>query len=95
MNKTFKVTIRNTETGKIYQEDVSSNEYILKEFEKKCFKLPFSCRNGCCTSCAVKIISGKLNQPESMGVSHALIDKGYSLLCVPKASEHFFLSQAL
>ncbi len=87
MIKTFKVTIRNKETGKTYQEDVSSNEYILKEFEKKGFKLSFSCRNGCCTSCAVKIISGKLNQPEAMGVSKALKDKGYALLCVAKATE--------
>ena len=87
MNNTIKVTIRNKETGKIYEEEVSSNEYILKEFEKKGFKLPFSCRNGCCTSCAVKITSGKLNQPEAMGVSQALKEKGYALLCVAKATE--------
>ena len=86
MNKTFKVTIINKETGKIYQEEVSSNEYILKEFEKRGFTLPFSCRNGCCTSCAVKIIAGKLQQPEAMGVSQFLKDKGYALLCVAKAT---------
>ena len=86
MNKTFKVTIINKETGKIYQEEVSSNEYILKEFEKRGFTLPFSCRNGCCTSCAVKIIAGKLQQPEAMGVSQVLKDKGYALLCVAKAT---------
>ena len=49
-------------------------------------KLAFSCRNGCCTSCAVKIISGTLQQPEAMGVSQALKDKGYALLCVAKAT---------
>ena len=87
MKKTFKVTIKNKETGKEYQEEVNNEEYILHQFEKKGFKLPFSCRNGCCTSCAVKIISGKLNQPEAMGVSQALKDKGYALLCVAKASE--------
>tara|TARA_Y100000991_G_scaffold197320_1_gene167705 strand:+ start:403 stop:777 length:375 start_codon:yes stop_codon:yes gene_type:complete len=87
LNKTYKVTIRNKETGKIYQEYVDSNEYILKEFEKKGLNLPFSCRNGCCTSCAVRIISGKLDQPEAMGVSQALKDKGYALLCVAKANE--------
>ena len=85
MNKTFKVTIKNKETGKVYQEEVGSDEYILKEFEKKGFRLPFSCRNGCCTSCAVKIISGKLRQPEAMGLSQALKGKGYALLCVAKA----------
>ncbi len=83
----YKVTIKNKVTGKIYQENVNENEYILKEFEKKGFKLPFSCRNGCCTSCAVKIISGKLDQPEAIGVSKELKDKCYALLCVAKAIE--------
>ena len=87
MNKTYKVTIRNKETGKIYQENISDQEYILKEFEKKGLRLPFSCRNGCCTSCAVKIVSGKLEQPEAMGVSQDLKDKGYALLCVAKVIE--------
>ena len=87
MKKTYKVTIRNIETGKIYQEDISNQDYILKEFEKKGFRLPFSCRNGCCTSCAVKIISGKLDQPEAMGVSQELKDQGYALLCVAKVIE--------
>ncbi len=87
MNKTYKVTIKNKETGKIYQENISDDDYILKEFEKKGLRLPFSCRNGCCTSCAVKIISGNLEQPEAMGVSQALKDKGYALLCVAKAIE--------
>ena len=56
------------------------------EVENKGLKLAFSCRNGCCTSCAVKIISGNLQQPEAMGVSQALKDKGYALLCVAKAT---------
>ena len=75
LNKTYKVTIKNKETGKEYQEEVGSDYYILREFEKKGYRLPFSCRNGCCTSCAVKIISGKLEQPKAMGVSQALKDK--------------------
>ena len=86
MKKTFTVTIKNKETGKVYQEQVNSDDYILKEFEKKGFKLAFSCRNGCCTSCAVKFKSGTVQQPEAMGVSQALKDKGYALLCVAKAT---------
>ena len=87
MKKTYKVTIKNKETGKIYQENVGDQDYILKEFEKKGLKLPFSCRNGCCTSCAVKILSGKLEQPEAMGVSQYLKDQGYALLCVARVIE--------
>ena len=86
MKKTFTVTIKNKETGKVYVEKVYSDVYILKEFEKKGFKLAFSCRNGCCTSCAVKKVSGTLLQPEAMGVSQALTDTGYALLCVAKAT---------
>ena len=87
MKKTYKVTIRNNETGKTYHEYVDKNEYILKEFEKKGFRLPFSCRNGCCTSCAVKILSGNVDQKEAIGLSQNLRDKGYALLCVAKAVE--------
>ena len=87
MPKTFRVTIKNKETGKVYKEQVNCDEYILREFEKKGFKLSFSCRNGCCTSCAVKIISGKVEQPEAMGVSQALKEEGYALLCVAKVIE--------
>ena len=56
------------------------------EVENKGYKLPFSCRNGCCTSCAVKIKTGTLQQPEAMGVSQVLKEKGYALLCVAKAT---------
>ena len=33
--------------------------------------LPFSCRNGCCTSCAVRVQSGELDQREAMGLSRS------------------------
>ena len=87
MKKNYKVTIRNNKTGEIFQEIVSNEEYILKQFENKGLELPFSCRNGCCTSCAVKIISGTVNQPEAMGISKELREKGYALLCVAYANE--------
>ena len=86
LKKTFTVTIKNNETGKVYQEQVSSDDYILKEFEKKGLRLSFSGRNGCCTICAVKVISGSLQQPEAMGVSQALKEQGYALLCVAKVT---------
>jgi len=45
-------------------------------------KLPFSCRNGACTTCAVRIRRGEVYQPEAMGLSQNLRDQGYALLCV-------------
>ncbi|XP_074573479.1 ferredoxin C 2, chloroplastic-like [Curcuma longa] len=37
---------------------------------------------GCCTSCAVRVKSGQIRQPEALGISAELKDKGYALLCV-------------
>ncbi|OVA13498.1 hypothetical protein BVC80_379g24 [Macleaya cordata] len=36
----------------------------------------------CCTSCAVRIKSGEIRQPEALGISAELKAKGYALLCV-------------
>lgn len=44
--------------------------------------IPSSCRNGCCTTCAVKIKSGEVDQQEALGLLKEMRDKGYALLCV-------------
>ncbi len=82
MNKLYTVTIRDRTSGKNYQVRVSEDQYILQTAEQQGAKLPFSCRNGACTSCAVKIISGEIDQPEAMGLSPKLKEQGYALLCV-------------
>jgi ferredoxin len=47
--------------------------------------LPFSCRNGCCTACAVRVLSGSIDQHEALGLSRELRSRGYGLLCVARA----------
>lgn len=44
--------------------------------------IPSSCRNGCCTTCAVKISSGEVDQKEALGLLKEMREKGYALLCV-------------
>ncbi len=82
MTKTHLVKVRDRTTGKEHIVEVPEDQYILQTAEKQDVNLPFLCRNGACTSCAVKIISGKLHQPEAMGLSPKLKDRGYALLCV-------------
>jgi ferredoxin len=82
MSKLHRVTIRDRRTQKTYQVEVPEDRYILHTAEKQNAILPFSCRNGACTACAVKIISGELEQPEAMGLSPKLKEDGYALLCV-------------
>lgn len=82
MSKLHRVTIRDRRTQKTYQVEVPEDRYILHTAEKQNAILPFSCRNGACTACAVKVISGELEQPEAMGLSPKLKEDGYALLCV-------------
>ncbi|XBI73956.1 hypothetical protein VPH35_067597 [Triticum aestivum] len=58
------------------------DQYILHTAEAQDITLPFACRHGCCTSCAVRIKSGQIRQPEALGISADLREQGYALLCV-------------
>ncbi len=86
MTKTHKITIHKRGENRSITLDVPDGEFILRFFESKGEKLPYSCRNGCCTTCAVKIIQGTLDQSLGIGLSKQMQDKGYALLCIAKAS---------
>lgn len=81
----YQVKIYDRRTGKHYQVSVPSDRYILHSAEHQGVELPFSCRNGACTACAVRVTSGQLAQPEAMGLSPQLQSQGYALLCVSYA----------
>ncbi len=82
MTRTHQIRIHNRQTDEFHTLSVPENAYILHSAEAQNYKLPFACRNGACTSCAVKILSGEIYQPEAMGLSPELQQKGYALLCV-------------
>uniref|UniRef100_A0ACD5XAK3 Uncharacterized protein n=1 Tax=Avena sativa TaxID=4498 RepID=A0ACD5XAK3_AVESA len=79
---THKVTVHNRERGVVHEFVVPQDQYILHTAEAQDITLPFACRHGCCTSCAVRIKSGQIRQPEALGISAELREKGYALLCV-------------
>lgn len=56
--------------------------YIMWEAEDQGYDLPYACRMGCCTACAVKVKEGSVYQPQALGVSDELKQKGYALMCV-------------
>lgn len=82
MTKTHIVKIFDPTIGRQYIVEVPEDQYILQTAEQQDANLPFLCRNGACTSCAVKVIAGELAQPEAMGLSPKLKERGYALLCV-------------
>ena len=83
--KKHTVTIHNRQSGRSVTFEVPEGEYILRSFESHGEQLPFSCRNGCCTTCAVKVISGQIDQSAGIGLSKEMRSKGYALLCIAKA----------
>jgi ferredoxin len=82
MVSTFPVRVRDRRTNTEYAFEIPADRYILETAEEQGVCLPFSCRNGACTACAVRVLAGELYQPEAMGLSPHLQREGYALLCV-------------
>jgi ferredoxin len=85
MTTYYQIEIYDRHTDTYRQARVPSDRYILHSAEEQGLELPFSCRNGACTACAVRVKSGHLEQPEAMGLSPQLQRQGYALLCVSYA----------
>ncbi|MFM1811851.1 MAG: Ferredoxin-2 [Cyanobacteriota bacterium] len=86
MTNNHPVTVHWRQEGRVITHQVPEGEYILRSFEQQGDPLPFSCRNGCCTACAVRVISGSIDQREALGLSRELRERGYGLLCVARAT---------
>ncbi|MEO1067791.1 MAG: 2Fe-2S iron-sulfur cluster-binding protein [Cyanobacteria bacterium J06638_6] len=86
--RTHTVTVHHRQTGRIYTAEIPADRYILQAAESQGIELPFACRNGACTTCAVRLLEGEVDQPEAMGLSPDLRRQGYALLCVsyPRSS---------
>ncbi|MGK7915041.1 MAG: 2Fe-2S iron-sulfur cluster-binding protein [Prochloraceae cyanobacterium] len=82
MTNFYNIKIHNRQNGTQHSLVLPDDQYILHSVEKTGGELPFSCRNGACTTCAVRILSGEVYQPEAMGLSPKLKEQGYALLCV-------------
>lgn len=82
MTQVYTVRIYNRQKNTYHEVQVPDDRYILMSAESQGVELPFSCRNGACTSCAVRVRSGEVRQPEAVGLSPKLREEGYALLCV-------------
>jgi ferredoxin len=88
---TCSISITDRSSGKCYQAEVRSDRYILEALEEIGIELPFACRNGACTTCAMRVKSGQVDQPEAMGLSARLQQEGYALICVGYACSDLVL----
>lgn len=80
MSKTHKVEIY--DQGHTQTLEVPEDKTILQAAYAAGLDLPSSCNAGVCTTCAAKVLEGKVEQGDGMGVSPELQAQGYALLCV-------------
>ncbi|APB34519.1 2Fe-2S ferredoxin [Gloeomargarita lithophora Alchichica-D10] len=78
----YNVIIHDRQKGETYRAQVPENEYLLTSLEAQGIALPFACRNGCCTTCGVRVQRGEVLQTEALGISAPLRAAGYALVCV-------------
>lgn len=62
--------------------EVPDDQYILDMAEEAGMRLPAGCREGTCSSCIAKIVSGEVNQSEQKFLKPSEIAAGYTVTCV-------------
>ena len=75
------ITIQ-TPDGSTETFECDSETIILDALEEAGLDHPSSCRAGACSSCAMKIVEGTVNQEEQSFLDDDQLDEGYCLTCV-------------
>ena len=103
---THAIRILNPNTGQDIVVAIPADRYILHEAEDQGLLLPYACRMGCCTACAVRVTeadgspssssssSPALLQPESLGIAAELRARGFALMCVARPTRAVTLTVA-
>jgi ferredoxin len=75
-------TVEILHQGQTHTLQVPDDRPVLTVALESGLDLPVSCTAGICTTCAALITEGTVEQPDAMGVSPEMKDKGFALLCV-------------
>jgi ferredoxin len=82
MAASYQVRLFNTAEGIDQTVAVSEDSYILETAEAAGMELPYSCRQGVCSTCTAKLVSGSVDQSEGSYLSDDQIAQGYVLICI-------------
>jgi ferredoxin len=82
VSETPSFSIKASLDGTLHTFPCRADQTVLAAAEAAGVPLPSSCCSGVCTTCAAKLSSGSVHQPDAMGVKAELREQGYALLCV-------------
>jgi ferredoxin len=82
MTMTYKIQLINEEEGINQTVNVPEDEYILATAENEGMELPYSCRQGVCSTCTGKLVEGSVDQSEQSYLDEDRIAEGYVLICI-------------
>lgn len=77
----YQVRLLNDEIELDRTIEVPEEEYILDIAEEAGIRLPAGCRQGDCSACVVKLVSGDIDQSEQKFLQPPELEAGYRIIC--------------
>ena len=75
------VTLKSSD-GSVETFECDEETYILEALEEAGLEHPYSCKAGACSSCAMKLEEGTVNQDDQSFLEEEQMDNGFVLTCV-------------